>query len=112
VESQVRRLRSLGVLVGSYGALLATLLVDKLPSELQLIISREAHDEEWKLDNLMKVLEHEIDTRETVLAFQTGLLRDLLDEIHQQQHPCFLQNLMLQNVGTVSSLILRILVRW
>jgi len=68
VESQVRGLRSLGVLVGSYGALLATILLDKLPSELQLIISREAHDEEWELDNLMKVLEREIDARERAFS--------------------------------------------
>jgi len=56
------------VLVGSYGTLLATLLVDKLPSELQLIISREAYDKEWELDNLMKVLEREIDARERAFS--------------------------------------------
>ena len=39
VESQVRGLRSLGVASESYGSLLSSILLTKLPQELRLIIS-------------------------------------------------------------------------
>ena len=48
---------------------------DKLPSELQLIISREAHDDQWELDNLMRVLEREIDVRETAFTLSSQATR-------------------------------------
>ena len=41
VESQVRGLRSLGVASESYGSLLSSVLISKLPQELRLIVSRE-----------------------------------------------------------------------
>ena len=40
VESNVRGLRALGVQSSSYGGLLTPVLISKLPSEVQLIISR------------------------------------------------------------------------
>ena len=40
VESQVRGLRSLGVASESYGSLLSSVLISKLPQELRLIVSR------------------------------------------------------------------------
>ena len=113
VEAQVKGLRSLGMLVGSYGPLLATSLVDKLPSELQLIISHEAHGEEWELDSLMRVLEQEIEARERAfLVFQTRLLGYFLEEAHQWLCPCFLLTPMLQNAATANKHFLQILVRW
>lgn len=65
VESNVRNLKSVGVKSENYGALLSSVLMSKLPSELKLIVSREIGDEEeWKLDSLMKVLENEVRARE------------------------------------------------
>ncbi len=51
VESNVRSLRSLGVESASYGSLLASVLITKIPQELQLIVSRKM---DWNLDALEK----------------------------------------------------------
>lgn len=64
IETQVRSLKSLGVPPESYGTLLSSVLVNKLPQELRLIVSREVPDSDWDLDRLMKVLEGEIEARE------------------------------------------------
>ena len=64
VESQVRGLRSLGVASESYGSLLSSVLISKLPQELRLIVSREVTTGEWDLDRLMNIVEKEIDARE------------------------------------------------
>ena len=64
VESQVRGLRSLGVPAASYGSLLSSVLMNKLPQELRLIVSREVQNEEWELERLMRIVEREIDARE------------------------------------------------
>ena len=64
VESQVRGLRSLGVPAASYGSLLSSILMSKLPQELRLIVSREVQDEEWELERLMRIIEREVEARE------------------------------------------------
>ena len=64
VETQVRGLRALGVPSESYGSLLSSVLMNKLPQELRLIVSREITDGELNLDALMRVTEREIDARE------------------------------------------------
>jgi len=64
IESQIRGLRSLGVCATSYGSLLSSVLMTKLPQEFRLIVSREVQDEEWNVDRLMKLIEREIDARE------------------------------------------------
>lgn len=57
VESQVRGLKSLGVEPSSYGSLLTFVLLQKLPPELQLIVSRAVNESNWNLDELLKQLE-------------------------------------------------------
>ena len=64
VESQVRGLKSLGVEPSSYGSLLSSVLLQKLPPELRLIVSREVSESDWNLDKLLKQLEREIKARE------------------------------------------------
>ena len=59
VETQVRGLRALGVPSDSYGNLLSSVLMNKLPQELRLIVSREITDGELNLDALMKVVERD-----------------------------------------------------
>ena len=70
VETQVRGLRALGVPSESYGSLLTSVLMNKLPQELRLIVSREITDGELNLDALMRVTEREIEehVRPVVLA--------------------------------------------
>ena len=64
VESHVRGLQSLGVSSDSYGSLLSSVLLKKLPQELKLIISRELGSGDWKLDRIMQLLETEVQARE------------------------------------------------
>ena len=64
VEFQVRSLKSLDVPLDSYGNLLSSLFMNRLPQKLRLIISREVGDAEWNIDQLMGIVEREISTRE------------------------------------------------
>lgn len=65
VESHVRGLRSLKVPVGSYGSLLASLLLNRLPSEIRIIVTRELSGEEsWNIEKMLKIIDREIDARE------------------------------------------------
>ena len=64
VESHIRSLRSLGVPADSYGTLLSSVLLNKLPQEFRLIISRKTGNDDWNLDFIMKEMEEEIKARE------------------------------------------------
>ena len=67
LESQMRSLRSLGVTSDSYGNLLSSVLLNKLPSELRLVVSRGIGDR-WDLNGFMKTVEEEIRARERVVS--------------------------------------------
>lgn len=64
VESNVRSLKSLGVPAESYGSLLSTVIMNKLPSELGLIIRWKIGDDDWRLDVILEELLKEVETRE------------------------------------------------
>ena len=46
LEAHVRSLKSLGVPSNSYGSLLSSIIMNKLPSDLRLVVSREIKGEE------------------------------------------------------------------
>ena len=65
IETNVRSLDSLGVKAESYGSLLSSVLMNKLPSELRLIASRRFADtDSWEFSALLKVIEEEVQARE------------------------------------------------
>ena len=64
VESHVRSLNSLGVLPESYGSVVASTLLNKLPHDVRLIVSRGVSDAEWNLECFLKTLNDEIEARE------------------------------------------------
>ena len=68
VESHTHGLASLGVPSSSYGALLSSVLITKLPQEFHFTISREIKEGEWNLSTVMKILDREIDAREISAA--------------------------------------------
>ena len=68
VESHVRGLRALGVPTESYGGLLTSVIISKLPPEIKLIVSREMTGETWDLERVMNVFEREVDARERASA--------------------------------------------
>ena len=71
VESQVRGLKSLGVASETYGSLLSSVLLSKLPKEIRLIISRKVGGGDWKLDELLRMLQEEVQARERAIASET-----------------------------------------
>ena len=64
VESHVRALQALGIDKDSYGKLLVPLLLEKIPMELHLIISRKIDTSEWDLETLLESFDNEIEARE------------------------------------------------
>ena len=68
VESHTRSLKSLGVESGTYGSLLASVLINKLPQELQLLVSRRIGEEKWELDEMLEVIGEELQARERTKA--------------------------------------------
>ena len=68
ISSHVRSLASLGVETDTFGGLLCPVLINKIPADLQLIISRQVSEADWNLDILMKAIEEEIVARERVGA--------------------------------------------
>jgi hypothetical protein len=64
-ESHIRSLKSLGVEAASYGAMLSSVLLAKLPPDLRLIVSRDvSSDAELSMENLLKLFEKELVARE------------------------------------------------
>ena len=68
VNSHIHSLQSLGVEPDSYSSLLCPILVNKLPFDLQLLISRKVSEDDWKLNSLMETIEAEVSARERISA--------------------------------------------
>ena len=66
VESHVGSLKALGVEANTYGSLLSSVILSKLPSDLQLIISRCNSESHQDLIPILKAIEEEIEARERV----------------------------------------------
>ena len=65
IETQVRGLSSLGISSKDYGSLLVPVLFkDKLPNDIKLLIGRKLSSENWTLENVLKILKVEVETRE------------------------------------------------
>ena len=68
VESNVRSLKSLGVPRETYGGLLSSILMIKLPQEFRLVITREMGNDDWQLDQLLAIFKRELEARERAEA--------------------------------------------
>ena len=64
LEEQVQSLKALGVDPASYGSLLSSILLSKIPQELFLIISREVPMVKWEFEAILKIIEREVEDRE------------------------------------------------
>ena len=64
VEAHIRGLHALGIPAETYGGLLTSVLTNKLPSEISLIVSLEMTAGNWDLDGVMKILDWEVEARE------------------------------------------------
>ena len=70
VESHVRSLKSLDVQPDSYSSVLTSVLLNKLPPDIRLIVSRQVSVSDWNLDSLMTALDEEIGARERAATLQ------------------------------------------
>ena len=62
ISTHMRSLASLKVKEETHGNLLCPVLINKIPSDMQLIVSRKVPEAEW--ENLMSAIEEEIVARE------------------------------------------------
>ena len=67
VESHVRSLKTLRINMDRHSALISTLLLQKLPSDIKLIVNRNIK-ETWDLTKILELLNHELGAREACIA--------------------------------------------
>ena len=72
VEVQVRGPKSMGVEEKTYGALLSSLTLGRIPHNICLVVSCEVGDGERKLEDLMEILQSELQTWERAAASDTA----------------------------------------
>ena len=63
VEAHIRGLQALGISVSAYIGMLSSVLVNKLPPEIKLIISREIYGDSLDLDKVISIVEREVEAR-------------------------------------------------
>ena len=64
IEVNVRSLKTLGIDFKQYGALLIPVIMNKVPDEIRLIITKEIKGEDWELDGILEILQGELEARE------------------------------------------------
>ena len=64
VEANVRGLESIGIAPDTFGSLLVPVMMNKLPEELRLIITRHFKGGVWQFDALMQKFKEEVAARE------------------------------------------------
>ncbi|CAB3993299.1 Hypothetical predicted protein, partial [Paramuricea clavata] len=63
VQQHVRGLKAVGISSKQYGKLLVPILMNKIPQELQLKITRKLGKEKWDLEALQNALKEELEAR-------------------------------------------------
>ena len=71
LEPSVRNLRELGIETDTYGSLLISIIFDRIPEELRIIISRQFKDNNWDLDSLIRIFKEELFARERCSALSS-----------------------------------------
>ena len=65
VESHIRSLLTAGIPQENYGPLLIPIVLEKLPDDIKLELSRKSGTERWKTDEFLEILEERIVARES-----------------------------------------------
>ena len=65
VENCIRKLKALKLDTAGYGSLLIPILKDRLPDEINVIISRQFCGQVWSLDKVMQYFGNELKAQET-----------------------------------------------
>ena len=72
LETSVRNLADLGVEITSYGTLLISIIFDRIPTELKLLISRKFKNNIFDLDILTEIFKEGLFARERVQAIDVN----------------------------------------
>ena len=64
IEGHVRSLGSLDIKADQYGPMLLPIILERLPEDIKLYISRKLGNENWKIEEFLQTLKEEISARE------------------------------------------------
>ena len=70
LDTNIRNLKDLSVETASYGSLLTSIIVERVPTELRLVFSRKFGNENWNLE-LMRIFSEELLARERCVPMET-----------------------------------------
>ena len=79
LESHVRSLQTVGVELAHYGPMLTPFVLERLPDEIKLEISRKLGKEEWKITEFLAALKKEITARENCFLMKSSSGEDAGD---------------------------------
>ena len=83
LETSVRNLTDLDIVVKTYGTLLINIIFDRIPAELKIIISREFKNDVWDLRKIIEIFKNELFALERISAIsdnektEAGNLQDI-----------------------------------
>ena len=72
LEINIRNLTDLAVNTESYGALLISIVFDRIPEDLQVIVSREMRGATWTLEKFMEIFKIELQARERCVSIKNS----------------------------------------
>ena len=84
LETSVRNLSVLGKNTESYGSLLISVIFDRIPNELQVIIARRFNDDDWTLDQVIDIFKEELQARERCAAIAHTDNKEEVDPVSTQ----------------------------
>ena len=108
IQAQERSLQSLGITKQNYGTFLALIIMELLPHEVPLNISKTLDEELWNLTRLLTIIKWEINTREKcTTAMEQGRVGNniFLPRNHCQQLVYLLDKNLNRSVFSVRNLI-------
>ena len=71
IDINVRSLKSLGLELKEYGALLNPLVMGKLPEDIRLVVTKEMNGKEWQLSTVLEILKSELGAREQCVQLKS-----------------------------------------
>ncbi|XP_065680548.1 uncharacterized protein LOC136094513 [Hydra vulgaris] len=87
VEIQIRSLENIGIDSSMYGSLLVSIMLEKLPEELNLIISRKLNeDETWDIKDVFNILKAELRAREHISSSDLNTLPFTASTFHSSNN--------------------------
>ena len=79
IESHACSLRSLDVNDDNYGSLLAPIILERVPHQFKLTISKQVEDDTWNVTQLLCLIRDKLKARENCLTPDNSFTRNLQD---------------------------------